>query len=84
MDNDERVAAVLEDLATRVRGYQGLMRALDARLREVEALRAQAANLRESIEKTADELRKEAPYQEFGVDRVLFFTLSDCFGTTYE
>ena len=77
---NETMLDALDELTARIQRYNQLMRELDTRLREVEALRKEAAELRASFETAAEALRNTAPSMPEGVVRILFYTYADCIG----
>lgn len=80
----ESILDSLDELTARIQRYNGLMRKLDARLQEVEALRKEAAELREGFEAASEALRNTASGMPEPIVRVLFLTYADCLCTANE
>ena len=79
MASEAAATKILDELVTNVRRYNGLMREMDQRLQEAQALRDEAVPLRLNIEGTVGVLKSLASNVPDEATARLFLVLADCF-----
>jgi hypothetical protein len=79
MASEAAATKILDELVTNVRRYNDLMRQMDQRLQEAQALRDEAVPLRLNIEGTVGVLKSLASNVPDEATARLFLVLADCF-----